>query len=242
MRTVAVIFTDRRIPLSEVSSYKKYRFLGNYDIISPLDIIEDPRYNSKMMVVGFTCDTDRVQQGITLKDIYITKVNGQAIIQPAGLVNGSLVGSDFDIDKQRTNNMEEKRNIKVTLEQAIMGKLNAALSVLDIKFKKNLSISLGGVMAADFGEIMHSMDLTPYESWQGAPINNVIALCDEVYSKDKKEYDGVTLITDSIKINLKEEYTRFFDIEWSSTNNSIKSYKAYVINTTIYNWAKQNKV
>lgn len=65
-----------------------------------------------------------------------------------------------------------------------MGRLNAALSVLDIKFKKNLSMSLGGVMAADFGEIMHSMDLTPYESWQGIPINNVIALCDEVYSKD----------------------------------------------------------
>lgn len=71
------------------------------------------------MVVGFTFDTNRVQQGITLKDIYITKVNGQVINQPAGLVNGSLVGSDFDIDKQRTNNMEEKRNIKVTLEQAI---------------------------------------------------------------------------------------------------------------------------
>lgn len=119
MRTVTVIFTNRRIPLSEVSSYKKYKFLCNYDIISPLDIIEDPRYTPKMMVVGFTCDTDRVQQGITLKDIYITKVNGQVIIQPAGLVNGSLVGSDFDINKQRTNNMEEKRNIKVTLEQAM---------------------------------------------------------------------------------------------------------------------------
>lgn len=123
-----------------------------------------------------------------------------------------------------------------------MGKLNASLSVLDIKFKKNLSMSLGGVMAADFGEIMHSMDLTPYESWQGIPINNVIALCDEVYSKDKKEYDGVTLITDSIKINLKEEYTRFFNTELSSTDHSIKSYKAYVINTTIYSWVKQNKV
>lgn len=90
MRTIAVIFTDRK-----------------------------PRYNSKMMVVGFTCNTDRVQQGITLKDIYITKVNGQVIEQPAGLVNGSLVGSDFDIDKQRVSNMEEKRNIKVTLEQAM---------------------------------------------------------------------------------------------------------------------------
>ena len=49
-------------------------------------MVEDPRYTGKMMVVGFTCDTDRVQQGITLKDIYITKVNGQVINQPAGKV------------------------------------------------------------------------------------------------------------------------------------------------------------
>lgn len=122
-----------------------------------------------------------------------------------------------------------------------MGKLNAALSILDIKFKKNLSMSLGGVMAADFGEIMHSMDLIPYESWQGIPINNVIALCDEVYSKDKKEYDGVTLISDSIKINLKEEYVKFFDTELPSTDNLIKSYKGFVVNTAMYNWVKENK-
>lgn len=119
MRTITVIFTERMVVLDEIPSYKKYKFLCNYDTVSLYDMVEDPRYNSKMMVVGFTCDTDRVQQGITLKDIYITKVNGQVITQPAGLVNGSLVGSDFDIDKQRTNNMEEKRNIKVTLEQAM---------------------------------------------------------------------------------------------------------------------------
>lgn len=119
MRTIIVIFTDRRISLSEASSYKKHKFLCNYDTISLYDMVEDPRYTCKMMVVGFTCDIDRVQQGITLKDIYITKVNGQVINQPAGLVYGSLAGSDFDIDKQRTSNMEEKRNIKVTLEQAM---------------------------------------------------------------------------------------------------------------------------
>lgn len=123
-----------------------------------------------------------------------------------------------------------------------MGRLNAALSILDIKFKKNLSMSLGGVMAADFGEIMHSMDLNPYEIWQGTPINNVIALCDYVYSKDKKEYDGITLITDSIKINLKEEYVKFFDTEMPSTNSLIKSYKGYVVNTAMYNWVKENQV
>lgn len=119
MRTIIVIFTDRRISLDEKSSYKRHKFLCNYDTVSLYDMVEDPRYNTNMMVVGFTCNTNRVQQGITLKDIYITKVNGQVINQPAGLVNGSLVGSDFDIDKQRTNNMEEKRNIKVTLKQAM---------------------------------------------------------------------------------------------------------------------------
>lgn len=123
-----------------------------------------------------------------------------------------------------------------------VGKLNAALSVLDIKFKKNLSMSLDGVMAADFGEIMHSMDLAPYEIWQGTPINNVIALCNYVYSKDKKEYDGITLITDSIKINLKEEYVKFFDTEMTSTDSLIKSYKGYVVNTAMYNWVKENQV
>ena len=118
MQTIIVIFTERKLSLNEMAPYKRYKFLCNYNTVSLYDIVEDPRYTGKMMVVGFTCDTDRVQQGITLKDIYITKVNGQVINQPAGLVNGSLAGSDFDIDRQR-NNMEEKRNIKVTLEQAI---------------------------------------------------------------------------------------------------------------------------
>lgn len=119
MRTIIVIFTDKKISFNEAASYKRYKFLCNYGVVSIYDMVEDPRYTTKMMVVGFTFDTNRVQQGITLKDIYITKVNGQVINQPAGLVNGSLVGSDFDIDKQRINNMEEKRNIKVTLEQAM---------------------------------------------------------------------------------------------------------------------------
>ena len=114
MRTIIVIFTERKLSLNEMAPYKRYKFLCNYNTVSLYDIVEDPRYTGKMMVVGFTCDTDRVQQGITLKDIYITKVNGQVINQPAGLVR-----SDFDIDRQRTDNMKEERNIKVTLEQAI---------------------------------------------------------------------------------------------------------------------------
>lgn len=116
MRTIIVIFTDKKVSLNKASSYKKYKFLCNYDNIVIYDIIEDPRYSGKMMVVGFTYDTDRIQQGRTLKDIYITKVNEKVINQPAGLINGSLVGNN----KQKTNNMkEEKRNIKVTFEEAV---------------------------------------------------------------------------------------------------------------------------
>lgn len=115
MRTIIVVFTDRKVSLNKVSSYKKYKFLCNYDTVSIYDIIEDPRYPSKMMVVGFTYDTDRVQQGRTLKDIYIIKVNGQVINQPAELIKCSLAESN----KQKINNMEEKRSIKVTFEEAV---------------------------------------------------------------------------------------------------------------------------
>ena len=121
-----------------------------------------------------------------------------------------------------------------------MGILNAAIDILDIKFKKIMPMSLSCMMAADFGEVMHSMDLTPYESWQGTPINNVIALCNEVYSKGS-DYDGATLITESIKINLKEEFASFFHAEWSSTDCPIKSYIEYVMNKVMHNWIKQNK-
>lgn len=120
MRTTIVIFTDKMVSRSEIPSFKKYKFLCNYDTVSIYDIIADPRYTSKMMVVGFDPCTDRVQGGVTLKDIYITEINGYTINQPAGLVQGSLAGSNYDIDKNKErSNMEEKRNIKVTLEQAM---------------------------------------------------------------------------------------------------------------------------
>lgn len=119
MRTIIVIFTDKVVSRNEIPSFKKYKFLCNYDNVSIYDIVRDPRYTTSMMVVGFDSCTDRVQGGITLKDIYITEVDGITINQPAGLVQGSLAGNDYDIDKQRRSNMEERRNIKVTLEQAI---------------------------------------------------------------------------------------------------------------------------
>ena len=41
MRTIAVIFTEERVSLNEIPSYKKYKFLCNYDIVSLYDMVED---------------------------------------------------------------------------------------------------------------------------------------------------------------------------------------------------------
>lgn len=40
MRTIIVVFTDRKVSLNEVSSYKKYKFLCNYDTISLYDAVK----------------------------------------------------------------------------------------------------------------------------------------------------------------------------------------------------------
>ena len=53
-------------------------------------MIEDPRYSPQMMVVGFDPSTKRRQEGLVLKDIYITGINGKCINQPIGLINGSI--------------------------------------------------------------------------------------------------------------------------------------------------------
>ena len=118
MRTIIVIFTDKKVSPDKIHSYKEHKFLCNYRNIDIYDMIVDPRYDKKMMVVRFTCNTDRMQQDRLLNEIYITEVNGQPIKQPAGLVNGKIVEDEFNTNKQ-SNNMTKERNIKVTLEQAI---------------------------------------------------------------------------------------------------------------------------
>ncbi len=92
-RTIYVVFTD-----SYLKSSKRYAFLCNYPQIELGDKIVDPRYSSAMIVVAITFNTNRIQNGLTLKDIYITMVNDKPISQPSGLVNGSIAGSDYDID------------------------------------------------------------------------------------------------------------------------------------------------
>lgn len=118
-RTISVVFNDDyKLNTGCDKQPKRYKFLCNYDVVRVGDKIRDPRYTSSMTIVEISNSNKKVQEGITMKGIYITHINDNLLIQPSGLVNGVKIGSGFDIDKQKYNNME-KRNIKVTLEQAI---------------------------------------------------------------------------------------------------------------------------
>lgn len=109
VRTIYVVFVEDKV--SNTSHLKEYMFLCPFDYIRVGDIIKDPRYVPYMQVTRITPCSARVQEGFTLKDIQIESLNKRKVV--------ATQGSDFDIDKQRTSNMEEKRNIKVTLEQAM---------------------------------------------------------------------------------------------------------------------------
>lgn len=124
---------------------KKYAFLCNYDEVETGDIIVDPRYTDTMLVVDISNNINKHLNGIPLKDIYITSINNIPISQPSGLVNGSIIGSDYDINKQEKNNMET-RKIKVSLEQATKwyNSKNEALKelALTVFTKEELTLNL----------------------------------------------------------------------------------------------------
>ena len=108
LRTISVVYTNQKLSNQQLKGLKQYKFLCTYDVIQAGDMIEDNRYSTPMQVVSCNKWSAQVQNGITLKTIEPSKLNGVKV--KCAL---PLNGSDFDIDKQR-NNMEA-RNISVTL-------------------------------------------------------------------------------------------------------------------------------
>ena len=107
VRTIYVVYTNQKLSNSQLKGRKQYMFLCPYDIIQAGDMIEDNRYSTSMQVVSWNRNTAQVQNGITLKVIKPSRLNGAAI----GRVNYS------EAEQKVLNNMEA-RNISVTLEQA----------------------------------------------------------------------------------------------------------------------------
>lgn len=109
VRTIYMVYTDQKLSYSETRKMKQYMFLCPFDNIQAGDMIKDKRYSTTMQVVGWDKNSCEVQDGFKLKVIEPFLLNGEVMNQ--------CTGSDFDIDKQR-NNMEEKRNISISLKEA----------------------------------------------------------------------------------------------------------------------------
>lgn len=105
VRTIYVVFTNIRLSDPQVRNMKQYRFLCPYDMVQIGDMIEDDRYSQRMQVVGCTQCVNDVQDGIILKTIQPSKINGIKVM------------CDWSINNKQIGNMEA-RNISVTLEQA----------------------------------------------------------------------------------------------------------------------------
>lgn len=105
VRTIYVVFTNIRLSDPQVRNMKQYRFLCPYDMVQIGDMIEDDRYSQRMQVVGCTQCVNDVQDGIILKTIQPSKINGIKVI------------CDWSINNKQIGNMEA-RNISVNIEQA----------------------------------------------------------------------------------------------------------------------------
>lgn len=105
VRTIYVVFTNIRLSDPQVRNMKQYRFLCPYDMVQIGDMIEDDRYSPRMQVVGCTQCVNDVQDGIILKTIQPSKINGIKVI------------CDWSINNKQIGNMEA-RNISVNIEQA----------------------------------------------------------------------------------------------------------------------------
>lgn len=105
VRTIYIVFTNIRLSDPQVRNMKQYRFLYSYDMVQIGDMIEDDRYSQRMQVVGCTQCVNDVQDGIILKTIQPSKINGIKVI------------CDWSINNKQIGNMEA-RNISVNIEQA----------------------------------------------------------------------------------------------------------------------------
>ena len=105
VRTIYIVFTNIRLSDPQVRNMKQYRFLCPYDMVQIGDMIEDDRYSQRMQVVGCTQCVNDVQDGIILKTIQPSKINGIKVI------------CDWSTNNKQIGNMEA-RNISVNIEQA----------------------------------------------------------------------------------------------------------------------------
>lgn len=174
VRTIYVVFVEEKV--SNTSHLKQYMFLCSNDNVRVGDIIKDPRYVPFMQVVKITPCCARVQEGFTLKDIQIETLNGRY-----------AQGSDFDIDKQRSN--METRNISITLEQAMewYNSGNATLRTLALNAYTNDELELNYALIASRVSKYHNAFVIPLCEGRKFQVLTKLAIIADYFNKDWKK-------------------------------------------------------
>lgn len=136
-------------------------------------------------------------------------------------------------------NAPVKSNIDVLIET--MSRLNAALSVLDIKLNKRFKIKVQGNIGCDYGELFRLYKVRKKdksiekfnESWHGAPLNMAILFSE----KELKNGRNGTIISAAIKSNLKDDYAKFFP----DYDDNFCGYWASLVDSNMFEWVKKNR-
>lgn len=119
-----------------------------------------------------------------------------------------------------------------------MGKLNAAILMIDMKLKK-LNINVRGNCGCDYGVMYHFCNFEVSNqtgddwSWYGRPLDKAILYSESEIKNDKNG----TIISENVKSNIKEEYANLF-----SEDKINIAYYSTLVDTAIYDkWSDLNK-
>lgn len=121
-----------------------------------------------------------------------------------------------------------------------LAKLNAALSVLDIKLSQKYKIQVMGNCGCDFGELFRirsyykdNAEEKVFESWHGAPLNMAILYSEHTRMNDKNG----TIISENVRSNIKDEYKAFF----KSYDDTFSGYWTSLVDSKMFDWVKSNR-
>lgn len=143
-----------------------------------------------------------------------------------------------------------------------MAKLNAALSVLDIKLYERFKIHVQGNCGCDYGALFRVQtsyykydkseneanstdkrkdskrndsinDKNVYETWHGAALNLAMLFAEHSIMNDKNG----TIISETIKSNIKEEFANFFP----TYDSQLGGYWASLVDSQMFGWVKANR-
>lgn len=135
MRTINVIYVKKPISIDEIrnTDMKRYAFLCNYDMVQVGDTLVSPMYTTPMQVVEISNNTDRVQNGVTLKYIVIDTING---VKPEDIILSKF-------NNQKNSKMEKKSILKGFIEKYKSQFIPEKDDTLKISMDGNICVLIG---------------------------------------------------------------------------------------------------